>query len=1303
MGRRERPLDPTEGAVARFAYELRKLRQETGGLTYRAMAARAHYSTATLAQAAAGDRLPSLQVTLAYVAACGGDPDEWERRWHQAAEEETEDRRATDAAAEAPYQGLARFEADDQARFFGRDRLVERLERMIAEQPVVVVVGPSGSGKSSLLRAGLIPRLGKTRTLAPGPHPARTHADALASDAAVVLVDQFEELFTLCTDPDERTRFLDLLFSGPRRRVVIAVRADFYGHLTRDPRLAEAAQDATLLVGPMSPDELRETIIRPAALGGLVVERTLTARLLAEVADEPGGLPLLSHALLETWRRRRGRTLTEAAYEAAGGIHGAIARTAEELYADLTPAQAATARRVLLRLVTPGQGTPDTRRPADRAELAFGDTVVGGAGAGRRAVEDAGAGNVAVGETAVGEATGDDAAVGEAAVGEAADTALVLERLARARLVTLDDGTVDLAHEALLTAWPRLRTWIDEDRERLRAHRHLTEAAHTWETLDRDPDSLYRGVRLAGAEEHFGARPDELTPLEAEFLARSTGARHRARRQRRTRLALLSALVVLCLVAGLVAWQQNRAGEQRRTEAEARRIAGVAESLRLSDPVLSMRLSLAAWRVADLPETRSALLSAAAQHEQDVFTDPGGTKRTMRHLSADGRTLTSVGPDQITRWDVDTGRRVAHLPGLGSATAAVGFPRADADWLPVFEGTKIALYDLATGRRDGSPLADAENGVEMSPSGYTLVVYDTAGIQLWDARTRGKLLDVKARGSLSEGATGWARLIAVQKQLQQERRTSVLGAEGMPDATVSPDDRHLALCTPGRPLRLWDVRKQREIDAPWLPEVSTDTCLREQITFSPDGRLLGVIDATGFRAWRIDTGRQVADLEYSGLKLARFSVDGTFVAASDGEEILVWRLATPVFPVFRHQLSGEVVKEIRLDSASGTLRYLGGPEGVWGPGVHTVTLGAAATSEWSAAQTVGGRFSPDGSTLVTVRPEADGRHVRFRLLDTRTGRTLADLGKAPCPVSDLATASYSCVETLAYDSTGRTLAYGATAYAAKPEPGPVTLYDVPGRRVIERLTADDIGPTPLTDLAFGPGDHYLLLTGEPDLDTGSTLVWDRERRTTTATLPDTTGTVLPHPDGDLAVTTGGEAYRLPAGTRLPATDLPGGGTALAFSPDGKYLAVGEGSGRVDLWDGRLKRRLGVLADPDTTTYQYVSALAFSHDGRTLAVAGDEGTLQLWDVASRRRIGSPLPTPGDTVHALAFSSDGTRLHAAGDHTPPQTYEIAPQAAAEAVCRRIGDGLSPDEWRRHLPDLPYREGCTSTSAARTNATR
>ncbi|MFJ9968894.1 XRE family transcriptional regulator [Streptomyces avermitilis] len=294
MGRQETPLDPGRGPVERFAFELRKLRQEAGGVTYRTMARGCGYSVSTLSRAAAGEQLPSLPVALAYVAACGGDTEEWERRWQAAAEETA--RTATDEDdTDAPYQGLARFEPSDSARFFGRERLVAEVLDLMRDRRLGAVFGPSGSGKSSLLRAGLIPALREepdprlrpaaVRILTPGPHPARTHARAFTAAAApgdtVVVVDQFEEVFTLCADPAERTAFINLVVTAPDPgsgiRMVLAVRADFYGRCADHDGLARALGTAGLLVGPMSPEELRAAIVRPATASGLIVEQGLTA------------------------------------------------------------------------------------------------------------------------------------------------------------------------------------------------------------------------------------------------------------------------------------------------------------------------------------------------------------------------------------------------------------------------------------------------------------------------------------------------------------------------------------------------------------------------------------------------------------------------------------------------------------------------------------------------------------------------------------------------------------------------------------------------------------------------------------------------------------------------------------------------------------------------------------------------------------------------------------------------------------------------------------------------------------------
>ncbi|WP_435228819.1 nSTAND1 domain-containing NTPase [Streptomyces sp. Tue6028] len=601
MGRREKPLDPADGTVPAFAHELRKLRADAGTPTYRAMARRAGYSGPTLSAAASGERLPTLAVLLAYVTACGGDTAEWEKRWHEAAAERA-DAPGQDGA-DSPYPGLARFEPADHDRFHGRDDLIAELLALTGRARFSAIVGASGSGKSSLLRAGLIPALRQEtsgaavspgtgreeagapgspgvppgggrglprpslvpaaiRILTPGAHPDQT-PDALfvphdAPGDTLLVVDQFEEVFTLCADPGERARFIDRLLTALEPdsglRVIIGVRADFYGRCADHGRLAEALRESTLLVGPMTPQRLREAVVRPAAARRVVVERALTARIVADVTGEPGGLPLMAHALRETWRRRSARTLTLAAYESVGGVQGAVAHTAEEVYGRCTPAEAVAVRALLLRLVHPGDGAEDTRRPVRRDEL-----------------------------------------------GDTAPTGRLLERLVAARLLTVDGDTVELAHEALISAWPRLHGWLDEDRERLRTHRRLTEAAGVWKELGRERGALYRGVRLTEAREEFSTRQGELSTLERDFLAASVaayehGRRAAARAARRLRALTAGLAVLLCLavVAGVFAWRQSGVSERQRDEAEARRVAAFADTLRPTDPRTAMRLALAA-------------------------------------------------------------------------------------------------------------------------------------------------------------------------------------------------------------------------------------------------------------------------------------------------------------------------------------------------------------------------------------------------------------------------------------------------------------------------------------------------------------------------------------------------------------------------------------------------------------------------------------------------------------------------------------------------------------------------------------
>ncbi|MFB8240607.1 hypothetical protein ACFC58_29115 [Kitasatospora purpeofusca] len=1286
-------MDPAAGPVERFASELRKLRGEAGDVTYRVMAGRTRYSVATLSRAAGGQQLPSLPVVLAYVGACGGDAEEWEGRWHAAVREVA----AGDGDdAGAPYRGLARFEPGDRDRFCGRDRLVADLLALVDSRRLVAVVGASGSGKSSLLRAGLIPALrdrgtsgegpAAIRILTPGPRPASGHAamrePADGKGDTVLVVDQFEEAFTLCADPAERDGFIGLLLAAcapdSRLRVVLAVRADFFGRCADHHGLAVALREATLLVGPMGPAELREAIVKPAAGAGLIVERALTTRIVEEIDGEPGGLPLLSHALLETWRRRKGRALTEAAYEAAGGVRGAIARSAERAYDRLTPEQAVVARRILLRLVTPGQGVQDTSRPADRTELEF-----------------LGAGYADTG------------------------TAAVLEVLARARLITLDGDTVHLAHEALISSWPRLNTWIDDARDRLRRHRHLTEAAVAWEELDHDPGALYRGTRLAAAEAAFataGHRGD-LTPLESRFLTAALTARDqenrktaRSARRQRTLLATLTALVVLVLLAGVIAWQQNRTDERRRTEAAARRSAAVADGIRTSDPLTAMRLSIAAWQTADLPETRSALIGATVQPDQDVFTDPPSDKAAPKthFLSGDGRTLLSVGWDQVVQWDVSTHRQVASFPGMAKKASLVTDMSADAQALTVYSPDQVDvwdLWDLPTERGSEVPATRSVSGSSLlgptaarfGPSGRTLLLYTTAGaddvIQVRDLRDGDLLLERRTRGGERRAATRDELRGVPESRQQRMREENRMQHYPYPDASLSPDDSLVALCLPGEPVQVWNVPEQRQVPTPWAPDVTAQQCLNQAVGFAQDGRRLAVVDSDGVRIWDIASGTELPRIEHADIRETAFSADGTLMVASDGKEVSLWRLDTPSAPLLRHPLAKPDASQFRLDPAAHRIRYLEGPTGA---AVRTIDLTNVLTPPWTSRPIAVAAFSPDGSTLATLSPpEGDGMY-RFQLRDVRRAGHVVDLPGVFC--TSPRQAPLPCTVLAAFRPDG-----GAFAYSVSnpfQDPAPVSIWDLSVGSVTATLNLDR-GATgepspgaPVNAIVFAPDGRSLLVSRMPSNE--AVEVWDVSQRARTRVISGVGGEQLTvRPDGQLLATSHNQVAELPSDPVKPRTLTQNTTHTVAFSPDGAHLATGDAAGRVTLWDGTAERNLGVLPGtfrPNTVVgFDSISALAFSHDGRTLAAASTDGTLWLWDIESRQPLGPAIPAQGGATLSLAFSPDDRTLRAATEHAPGREVVVAPDRAAAEICERAGDGLPPADWDTYLPEVPYREVC------------
>ncbi|MGW4683737.1 nSTAND1 domain-containing NTPase [Streptomyces sp. NPDC004244] len=866
MARKERPLDGGDGPLLRFAAALRRLRHDAGSPPYRRLAASAHYSVATLSEAAAGRRLPSLDVTLAYVRACGADTGEWERRWHAVAAELSAGSRdpaaepadgpgaapPQDAPEGVPYVGLSAFRAEDAGLFFGRERLVEDLLATLSRHRVVALVGASGAGKSSLLHAGLLPRLHRdaphtaARVLTPGPDPLGRLEEALAAarepataEELVLVVDQFEEVFTVCADPAARARFITALVDGAQRpgsrcRVVLGVRADFYAHCTRHAPLVAVLRDAQTVVGPMTAAELRRVVVEPARRAGLTVEGALQATLVAHAHGQVGALPLLSHALLETWRRRRGAALTLDGFHAAGGFEGALAQSAEALHASLTGRQQQLARQTFVHLIALGEGTEDTKRPVARDELPSD-----------------------------------------------ADTATVLARAARLRLLTLDDGRVELTHEALIRAWPRLRGWLTDDRERIRLHRRLTEAARAWEHLGRDPGALYRGTRLALARDLAAGHATALTAAERDFLdaglAAEEAAGNSARRRARRLGYLVALLAALVVVAGVATASAVRAGAEvtrQRNDAVARNLADSTGDLTTTEPGLAVQLSLAAYRLSPTPKTRDSLVSAL------MTTLPAHPKEVVAlAYRPDGRQLATASGDHTARlWrtrGTDRPEPVATLTGHGGDVRALAY-HPDGRTLATGSADGTArLWDVSDPARPTALASLTGQGGEVralaySPDGHTLATSGSDGsLGLWDmadaarpvllARLAGHRDAVRAVAFAPDGRTlasaGEDATVRLTDVTDPRRPTPLAALEGHDTAVFSvafsPDGAVLASAGGGRsPIRLWNVADPRR-PAP-LATLTGHTDVVGAVVFSPDGRTLASAgDDRTVRLWSV--------------------------------------------------------------------------------------------------------------------------------------------------------------------------------------------------------------------------------------------------------------------------------------------------------------------------------------------------------------------------------------------------------------------------------------------------------------------
>jgi WD40 repeat protein/tRNA A-37 threonylcarbamoyl transferase component Bud32 len=1153
-----------------------------------------------------------------------------------------------------PFKGLASFEPVDCDYFFGRERLVAELVARLVGARFLGIVGPSGSGKSSVLRAGLLPALAggvlpgsegwRRLLLRPGERPLdelrrvlvsgakdplAEVLDALPSGARLLLaVDQFEELHTGCRSEAERAAFVETLTraaADPEGRavVVIALRADFYGRFAAYPGLAELLGGNQVLVGPMQASELRRVVELPAGRVGLRVEPELADALVDDVEGEPGALPLLSTALLELWQKRHDNALTLAAYRESGGVHGAVARLAEGTYARVPDERRPIVRAVMLRLVGDGEGDAPVRRRAPLAELDLerNDDV-----------ED------------------------------------VLATLADSRLVTVSEGNVEVAHEALLREWPRLREWIEEDTEGRRLRRHITQAASEWDAAGRDRGELYRGARLAAALDWTADHALDVNELEREFVTESREAseketkrvRHTNRRLR-SLLAGVAVLLAAAVAGGIFAIVQRSEARDAETAQLAQRLG--AEALVEEDLDLSLLLARQAVAIDNSPQTRGYLLA-------DLLRVPAAVG-IMHTKSKNSRVGIALNPD--------------------GKTLAVTDPVAG-----------VLLFDARTFEQKGKPverppIADA---IAYNPDGGTLAVGGDGYIRLIDARTRKQLAEVSLGAtalrmaftkdgsqlavveSTGEGGSGW---IAIRDAATLNRIGSPIFPAGFtgsfisqhwthPDVALTPDGRSLVTTSVWGELAWWDLGSRKKTKTIEIEDGY------HALALSPDGLTAAIGLDRGIRLIDVRTGtaKEATGAFASNPIRLSFSPDGkTVVSTNIDGTVTLWNAAaaTPSETLRGHS---RIVWE-SVFSADGATLYTASSDGTviaWDlSGARRLGRRFTFThdrglSEWPDRHP--GKFSPDGR-LIAVGLKAEGIELRGTGDPSRLGKRLQPTGGE--------------VTALAFSLDGRTL-------AAVTKLGWATIWDVASRSLRQ-------GPFPVNSYAVGvsiSADGTMLATAGGygvqlwDVATGASLgvIGDGRYAGDVAfspTEPLVAFVVEGHEQpggGDAEIW---DAARRSLVTTLHIDDADVLGWAVAFSADGRMLATSGIDPLVHLWDVRTGKLIRELKQ---NVGNAVWALEFTPDGRTLAISGGDSFASLWDVATGAQIGPRLGA-GSRESMLDLSPDGRSLLITSGNGQGAIWGIDPESWPQRACALANRTLTREEWDEFLPGRPYEPAC------------
>ena len=1210
------------------------------------------------------------------------------------------------APGEPPFMGLQYFDEADADLFFGRELLTARLVAKLRESKfLAVIVGASGSGKSSIVRAGLLPALKRGQPLAddiqspdgssqwrvtlitPTAHPLEALALALTRDVesvtatatllddlardprslslylkrgtaeaklphCLLVVDQFEELFTLCHDEFEREAFIDNLLTavlpsplegrgdgGEGKNfitLILTIRADFYAHLAHYSELRDAVAGQQAYIGPMTSDELRRAIEEPAKREGWTFESGLVDLILRDVGDEPGALPLLSHALLETWQRRSGRMLTLKGYADSGGVHGAIAYTAENVYQQLSPDQQLMARQIFLRLTELGEGTDDTRRRTALRELLSPPE-------------------------------------------QSDQIRVVLNALATARLITLHEDTAEVAHEALIREWPRLREWLTEDREGLQLHRHLTEATHDWEMLDRDPGALYRGARLAQAAEWAVANANALNQPERAFLQASQALEQHEvmereaqrqrelaaaqtladtqqqanRRLRRRAVFLLIAFVLaigmasVALFFGEQARQTTVTAQRERVIATSRELAAAALNNLTTDPERSILLALQAvstTRAIDgavLPEAAAALHQSIVASPLRLSLTGHGTRVLSAAYNPDGTQLATLGDDGTTIiWNTANGQELHRWPGATQPADLVTTQRlaynSAGTLLAACDNHQIKLFDATTYEQQltlNGQQADM-TAVAFSRDGTRIAASDSEGmVFVWDAVTGDARLNFNAHTDVVE------------------------------DLTFSPDGQWLVTASDDATIKFWNAAT-----GDLLRSYADFTGEIIRVAFSPDGTRLAFATVDGLHVWQLDfqtvdggvTVINREDLTIPEAGGVSFSSDGTQLAApslsgTGGNAIKLWDAATgrELLTLLGHTgwVMGVAISPDgqRLASAS-----LDGTVKVWSltPGQETVVVAATGAGYGTrlAYNPIAAEFATNGGDGTATLWDAETGQSRLKL----AGHNLEVL-------------------SVAYSSDGQRFATGSLDANA-------IIWDALSGQQLLTLSGHSVG---VRDVTFSP-DRSRVATASFD---GTARVWDALTGAPVLTITGHSGVVLGvafSPDGQHLATSStdrtAKIWNAQTGElEMTLSGHEGAIPDIAYSPDGTKLATGSGDGTAIVWDAATGTKLLTLVGHSSQ----IQAVSFSPDGQLLATGSEDNTAKIWAMATGQEVLS-LPGSAGGVAGVVFSSldGGAHLVVASNDGVVRAFQLRIEDLLALAQTRVTRSLTAAECQKYL---------------------